>query len=640
MRAFTIPSVFTAIDKFSKPVKGMADGAKSFAAKWDRTFRKVGDASLQVAKKSFVVGAAITAPLAIAANKAIEFEDKMADVGKTTGLTGTELENYGNQILAMSGKTRTSIDDLIKIGEIGGQLGIAKEDLFSFTDAVDKFNIALGSDFSGGVEQAASEIGKIKTLFQDTRDMAVADSIIKTGSAINELGAQGAGTSANISDFTLRLGALPDTLKPYLTNTLALGTFLEELGVNAQIGAGGMTNFLLVAGKNIGGFAAQMKMSAGAAKALLAEDPTEFSKRFAVSLNNLSPEKLAKKLEALGIGSQETIKVIGALGSNTERLTELQKLANNAFGEGNSLTNEAEKKNSTNAAQLRKVVNNMETFAIVIGTKVLPILSEFLSEHLMPLIESFSAWAKENPGTLKTIVEIAVGLGGLSFIASGLSGAVSIAAKTFALFSNITKVATAAQWLLNTAMSANPVGAIITAIVALIAVVVAVVEKWNDWGAALSLVLGPLGWIISIIQSLRRNWDMIVKAFEENGILGAIDAIGRAIFDAILQPLQQAFQWVSKLTGWDWAASAAEGIGNFRENLGVNVTTDESGNPLPGKQAINPEVVKQGVMKQTIESVQKQNVSIDINDKTGRAQMKTNKKAVPVKLTSTSDWDQ
>ena len=78
MKAFTIPSVFTAIDKFSKPVKGMADGAKSFAAKWDRTLRKVGDASLQVAKKSFVVGAAITAPLAMAANQAVQFEDKKA----------------------------------------------------------------------------------------------------------------------------------------------------------------------------------------------------------------------------------------------------------------------------------------------------------------------------------------------------------------------------------------------------------------------------------------------------------------------------------------------------------------------------------------------------------------------------------
>ncbi|MDR2147721.1 MAG: tape measure protein [Tannerella sp.] len=49
---------------------------------------------------------------------------------------------------------------------------------------------------------------------------------------------------------------------------------------------------------------------------------------------------------------------------------------------------------------------------------------------------------------------------------------------------NATSIWAAAQWLLNVAMDANPVGVIIAAVVALIAVIVFLVKKINGWGEA------------------------------------------------------------------------------------------------------------------------------------------------------------
>ena len=130
-------------------------------------------------------------------------------------------------------------------------------------------------------------------------------------------------------------------------------------------------------------------------------------------------------------------------------------------------------------------------------------------------------------------------------------------------------------------MSMNPIGLIIIGIAALIALVVIVVKKWNDWGAAVSLFLGPLGIVISMIQSFRRNWDMIKKSFADGGILEGFKAIGRVILDSILQPVQQLLELIAKIPGMASSMQPAiDKIQSYREGLGVNTTTDESGNPL------------------------------------------------------------
>lgn len=638
MASFKIPSIFEAVDKLTTPVEKMGralgwfgDQGDTAAARIERRFRKIGESAAKIAGKAAVGAAIVAAPLIMAGKSAVEFEDKMADIAKTTGLEGKALEGFGDNILSMTGKTRTSIEELEQIGEIGGQLGIAQDELVAFTGSANKFNIALGSDFSGGVEDAVAQIGKIKSLFKETRNINIADSILKTGSAINELGAVGNGTSENIADFTLRLGALPDALKPSVTNTMALGAYLEEMGIDSQIAAGGLTNFLLVAGKNMPAFAKQMGIGEKAAKQLLSTDPTEFAKKFATSLNKLSADQLAKKLESLHVGSQETIKVIGSLGSGVGRLTELQKLANKAFTEGISLNNEAEKKESTRAAQLAKLKNGIEAISIKMGTALLPIITD-LAEKLMPVIDRIFNWIKANPELTKTILKAVVGLAALL---AGISAIASIVSTVSIGIAGFTAVMSA----LNAVLFANPIGLIVLAILALGAAVSIIIKKWDDWGAAIAVVAGyffPFIMLaISLIQSFRRNWDGIVKAFQNDGIVAGIKMIGATILDAILMPLQQVLSLIGKVTGANWAISAAEGLEGFRKSLGVNVETDPEGsnNPNAPQKPQDPDLLMREITKN-----QNQNVNVNIKDSTGRATVESDSNDVPVKLTSTLGW--
>lgn len=514
MKTLTIPTKFTAVDKFSGPVNKMTRSAEASMARFERKINKIGDSFLDVSKKSAMVGVAITAPLILVTKAAVDFEDKLADIGKTTGLGGDKLKAFGDELLEISKTTRTSIEDLSKIGEVGGQLGIAEKDLISFTKAADMFNIALGSDFSGGTEEAIQSIGKIKSLFAETRDLDISTSILKTGSAINELGAIGSGTSQNITDFTLRLGALPDALKPSIENVIALGTFLEEVGINAEIGSGGLTKVLLVAGKNLDGFASQMNLTKAEASKLLSEDPTDFVKRFATSLKDASPEELATKMNKLGINSQEAIKVIGALGTGTERLTELQDAANIAFEKGTSLQNEAATKNETSAAKLAMMKNNLEALSIKMGNALIPILIKLL-ETVTPVIESFASWMKNNPTLVSSIAKLAVKAALVAFSISGITLVLGVMTKAM----KVAKFAVAGYNVVLGIMSAFSTTAAISvgksnvAVKAYTVTTKIITAATKVWGLVLKSALGPIGWAIIAIGALSAGVYALSKAF-------------------------------------------------------------------------------------------------------------------------------
>ncbi|KKM20616.1 hypothetical protein LCGC14_1643650, partial [marine sediment metagenome] len=191
---------------------------------------------------------------------------------------------------------------------------------------------------------------------------------------------------------------------------------------------------------------------------------------------------------------------------------------------------------------------------------------------------------------------------------------------------------TAAQWLWNAALLANPIGLIILGVAALIALIAIIITKWNTWGAALAIFLGPLGMIISLVQSFRRNWDMIKEAFKTGGILAGLKAIGATLLDSILMPLQQLLTLIAKIDPTGFASKAAAKIEEFRTGMGVNVTTDESGKPLP---AINPKAAEQEALAQTIESTNNAKVKIDVNDPTQRTKVTSDSDDVEIVVGST-----
>lgn len=286
----------------------------------------------------------------------LEISDAMADVQKTTGLALDEVKNLWDAFDEMD--TRTSKMDRLKIAEVGGRLGVPKEELESFVQEVDKAYVALGDSFEGGLENVVDSLGKIKGLFNETKGKDYATAINEVGSALNELAAAGTASEGNISDFALRVGALPDSVKPSVSAVLGLGAAFEESGVDSQIAASGFSNFIKVAGENIESFAKSMRISVAEAKKLYNEKPEEFFLRFAKGMKEVKEgTETIKIYESLKLNSLEVQKAVGAAANKTEAFSEALKRSKNAMEDANSLNKEFAVKNNNSAAIIEKLKN-------------------------------------------------------------------------------------------------------------------------------------------------------------------------------------------------------------------------------------------------------------------------------------------
>lgn len=172
-----------------------------------------------------------------------------------------------------------------------------------------------------------------------------------------------------------------------------------------------------------------------------------------------------------------------------------------------------------------------------------------------------------------------------------------------------------------------------------VAGVVVATAATTAFTAALAFLTSPfvliavaIGLIISLVQSFRRNWEMIKNAFKTEGIIGGFKAIGATILDAVIQPIQKVLELVAKLTGWNWAKNAAQSINAFRGELGVNTTLDANGKQLPGtfnmmqaqipsqatteiKPAVNSKAAQQQGMVNAVQTNnQNKNVTIDFKN--------------------------
>lgn len=284
----------------------------------------------------------------------LEISDAMTGVEKTSGLAAEKVRELWNDFDALD--TRTGKKELLDIAQIGGRLGITdKDQLREFTEEIDKIYVALGDSFQGGLEAVTTKVGKLKNLFEETKEQNYGEALNAIGSALNELGANGTASEENISDFATRIGQLPEALKPTIAQTLGLGAAFEESGIDAEIAASGYSRFMSVAGTNVEAFAKQMRMSAEEARALFETKPEEFFLKFAQSMKGLGAEGTAEVLKGLKLNTLEVQKAVGAAGDNADRFRELMSLAGEAMEEGTSIQEEFNKVNNNTAAIWEKI---------------------------------------------------------------------------------------------------------------------------------------------------------------------------------------------------------------------------------------------------------------------------------------------
>lgn len=580
----TLEVVLRLKDQLSGELKRASSAMGSSMNSIAENGKKAGDALQDIGAGMVTIGAAPMAALIGATTASNNFEEQLADVRKTTGLTGDELEKMKDQILDMSGGTRTSIDDLMEIARVAGQLGV--EDVPTFTTAIDKLNVALGDEFSGGAEEITTKMGKIQKMFKETKDMKLDEGLLSIGSAVNYLGSAGAATGPSIADFTNRIGQLPENIRPGINEVMTLGAVFEEAALTAEISSGGFTNFMLVANKNLDAFAGQMGVTTEAARELINTNPAEFAFTFAESLKGLDSVETAKVMDDLKIGTQESIKVVGALQSSQERYTELLKGTNQEFKNATSVLDEYDIKNNTTAANIDKMKNRFKTLAIEVGDN-LKVKLEQLYQTFEPLIDSTLRWVENNQGLVANLIIVGAVIGALgialitigiviSTISTAIGGFMTIWGLLVPLFTTIGTFITAtllpaigSLFTFITATAIPAIGAFIVAFWPVILVVAAV-------GAAIAgLYYIWSNNMFGIQEKTRAVWSFVSNFIRENW--SRIAWIGGPIAGFVALIIDN-WSWLSSATSSTWntitstITGAIEGVKSGFSGLVSSVT--------------------------------------------------------------------
>jgi TP901 family phage tail tape measure protein len=168
----------------------------------------------------------VGAALGISAKQAIDLEDGMSDVAKTTNLAGADLAALEERLKQMSTDTLPiSAEKLAQIAAAGGQLGVANADIERFIELAAKMGVA----FELSTEQAGDSVAKLKNNFNLTLK-----GVEELGDAINVLGNTSAARESDIVNVLTRIGGLATQFGLAANQSAALAATLLSLGKPAE----------------------------------------------------------------------------------------------------------------------------------------------------------------------------------------------------------------------------------------------------------------------------------------------------------------------------------------------------------------------------------------------------------------------
>jgi TP901 family phage tail tape measure protein len=357
----------------------------------------------------------LTLPIIAAAGSAIkaaaDFEDAFAGVAKTVdGVSDSRgtLTAFGKalqqQFRDLAKIIPVSVNELAKIGEVAGAMGIPRERILQFTEVMAK----LGATTDLTSDQAAASIGKIQNVYQsagvDTDRFAA--SLVALGNA-------GASTESQIVAFAERMGGAAVQARVSQAEVLGWSNAMASVGLNAELGSTAWNKVLSSIGKAVdlgksGGFAEVAGMTEKAFSQLFKTDASEALNKIVEGFGRIgaSGGNLTAVMESLGLktsGIQMTFKNLAASGDMVRTSLELGK---KAWQDNIAMEEEFTKKSATAISQLKILFNNLYDVGIALGQQLLPHLMAMLpaAQSLIGVLSGLVGMFAALPSPVQAVV--------------------------------------------------------------------------------------------------------------------------------------------------------------------------------------------------------------------------------------------
>jgi len=581
---YSIQAVFGLIDKITAPLdkvagKGNAVGKalKNDFIQTDKAMQQLGKTAGKVAgdiaKAAAKAGAAVAAASAAAAvafvtkglKDAIDYEKGMAKVGARANLTSEQIKAMSRDLLDLSNSTGTGVQALQE-----AQLQIMESGI-SAADSVGVLEVAVKAA-GGGFTSTANVISGLSSVLKSYGLEASAASQIS-----DQMMAAARAGGVSFEDMATRLekvlpvaakfGVSSDKLFAAVASMTAQGVPIADATKKIKAALekdGGKGIFNVVNAEGFNSALKQIQNSAGATNDAFGRIEKTTGERWGTLIN---------KVKNTGIKAGESLlpvfnKVIDKLSVFADKFAamDFEPMAKKIEAVVDRIFNSLDfDKLANGISSLFDTLSTLFTIVVNIGGAVWKMRAIILGVA--------AAW-----GTYKLLM-----------MAATIIGPIMGMVKAVQALMAAQKGMNVVQAIANVLMTANPIGIIITAIGILIGLIVALAMNWDKVCAAMSkawdwikkvagiiwdglvnafwalmdiinknqekvlafitVFTGPFGFILSIINELRNNWDMVVETFKTDGIIKGLLKLGGVILSAMIAPIQGFLELLSKIPG-------------------------------------------------------------------------------------------
>jgi TP901 family phage tail tape measure protein len=477
--------------------------------------------------------AAVTLPLVAVGGAAIkaaaDFEDAFAGVAKTVdGVANRkgELTAFGQelkqQFRELAKTIPVSVNELSKIGETAGAMGIPKDKILQFTEVMAK----LGATTNLTSDQAASSIGKIQNVYQ-----AAGVDTDRFAASLVALGNAGASTESQILDFAERMGGAAVQADISQAEVLGWSNAMASVGLNAELGSTAWNKVVGEIGKAVDLGSAKLQMfadvsgmTAAAFKNLFKSDASEAVNRLVEGFGRIkaSGGNLTAVMQDMGFktsGIQMTFKNLAASGDMLRKSLDLGK---QAWQDNVAMEEEFTKKSATTISQLKVLYNRLYDVGISLGEQLIPAFKrlmpaiEMVLSGLVALVRGFSQLPSGVQAVAIGFVAMVAAIGPVTYAVGTLMTASAALLTLFRTLGASTVFHTALQTLTPVAMGAR------MAIGSLYAVAAA-----HPFVA----ITAAIGGMLFALDKLREAVPNVMNAFKQGGWRAVLGELGRNVND-------------------------------------------------------------------------------------------------------------
>ncbi len=332
------------------------------------------------------------------------------DMRKTVNGTEEDFENLRQAAIDFSATNVTSADQILSIQAIGGELGVATDDLEIFAETVSNLDVASNL----GAEEAATALGQLDNILTDLDGSTMpnfADALVR-------LGNNGASTESQIADIASRIGAMGSIIGMSTPDILAWASTIASTGQGTEAAGTAISNTMrdietavAKGGEDLEGFAKVAGMSAEDFARSWNETPTDALHAFIDGLNNIedSGGSALKTLQDLDINAarqtqtiQGLMQMIGGLDDNLAMSRDAWNGVSDEWGEAGDAAREAERKAEGFSGSLSRLQNMAQNLGSVFGEALVPMI-DGVSDVLGTLYD----WFVDLPdGAKQTVVAV------------------------------------------------------------------------------------------------------------------------------------------------------------------------------------------------------------------------------------------